>query len=326
MPTLLDIKNLKTWFPIRRGIVSKTVGYVRAVDGVSLRIEEAETLGLVGESGCGKSTLARTILRIDPARAGSIVFNGADLLALPERRLRPVRRELQVVFQDPFSSLNPRMTIMDIVTEGLVEHGLIRGRDKEASAKRLLNDVGMGAESVHRYPHEFSGGQRQRISIARAISLHPKLVICDEAVSALDVSVQAQVINLLMDLRDRYHLSYLFISHDLSVVRHISDRTAVMYLGQVVETGRTKDVIDAPAHPYTRALISAIPRVGGDTKKRIVLPGDVPSPANPPPGCRFHPRCQFAVEECSHVEPPLERVDGDAETPRRVARIRKDEI
>jgi len=299
---------------------------VRAVDGVSLQIGEAETLGLVGESGCGKTTLARTILRIDPARSGSIRFGGDDLLNLPESQLRPLRRELQVVFQDPFSSLNPRMTIMDIVTEGLVEHRLIRGDEKEDAAQRLLSEVGMGADAVRRYPHEFSGGQRQRISIARAISLRPKLVICDEAVSALDVSVQAQVINLLMDLRDRHHLSYLFISHDLSVVRLIADRTAVMYLGQIVEFGSTEDVIDSPVHPYTRALISAIPRLGDDRRERIVLPGDVPSPSHPPPGCRFHPRCPFAAKECRHVEPPLERLDGDGETARRVACIRSKDL
>lgn len=323
---LLTVDNLKTWFPIRRGILSRTIGHVRAVDGVSLDIGEAETLGLVGESGCGKSTLARTILRIDPARSGSVRFQDMDLLALRESDMRAVRRRLQVVFQDPFSSLNPRMTVLDIVTEGLVEHGMARRGDKEARAEELLSVVGMGKEALHRYPHEFSGGQRQRISIARAVSLQPSLVICDEAVSALDVSVQAQVINLLMDLRDRYQLSYLFISHDLSVVRHISDRTAVMYLGKIVECGRTTDVIDRPVHPYTRALISAIPRIGERRVERIILPGDVPSPSAPPAGCRFHPRCPFAEEECRRREPELEPKTGDPAGGRVVACLRKDDI
>ena len=305
MEKLLQIRDLRTWFPIRRGILSHVVGHVQAVDGVSLDIEQHETLGLVGESGCGKTTLARTIVKLDPARSGSVRFQDRDLMKLPESALRPLRRQLQIIFQDPFSSLNPRMTVVDIVTEGMVEHGIIPASDKKEAAVRLLKDVGLGPDTMNRYPHEFSGGQRQRICVARAISLRPRLVICDEAVSALDVSVQAQVINLLMDLKNKYDLSYLFISHDLSVVRHISDRTAVMYLGQIVELGPADDVIDRPVHPYTRALVSAIPRIGEDKKGRIVLPGEVPSPSNPPPGCRFHTRCPFAVETCKQEQPPL---------------------
>lgn len=325
MSALLEIRDLRTWFPIRRGVFGRTIGHVRAVDGVTLSIGEGETLGLVGESGCGKSTLARTVLLLDPARSGAVRFQSLDILALPPSKVRKIRRDLQIVFQDPFSSLNPRMTVIDIVTEGLVEHGLIAPRERKDAAIRLLADVGMGADALHRYPHECSGGQRQRISVARAISLRPRLVICDEAVSALDVSVQAQVINLLMDLRDKYGLAYLFISHDLGVVRRIAHRTAVMYLGRIVEEGRTDDVIGRPRHPYTQALVSAVPRVGAAGGRRILLQGDVPSPSNPPAGCRFHPRCPFATEACRMAEPPLEPPKDDA-SGRIVACIRKDEL
>jgi len=314
MSALLDIRNLQTWFPIRRGIFSHTVGHIRAVDGVSLQLAPGETLGLVGESGCGKTTLARTVLRLDPAQAGAILYDGRDLLRLTARELPAVRRQLQVVFQDPYASLNPRMTVMEIVTEGLVEHRLIPTRDREREAARLLAAVGLGADALHRYPHEFSGGQRQRISVARAVSMRPRLVICDEAVSALDVSVQAQVINLLMDLKERHGLAYLFISHDLRVVRHVSDRIAVMYLGRIVEQGPADTVIDQPRHPYTQALISAVPRADGSPARRMVLPGDVPSPAAPPPGCRFHPRCPFAAPRCRTTEPQLENTDGSNHT------------
>jgi oligopeptide/dipeptide ABC transporter ATP-binding protein len=308
---LLDIRDLQTWFPIRRGVFARTVGHVRAVDGVSLQMAPGETLGLVGESGCGKTTLARTVLGLVPATGGAVRFEGANLLSLDATAMRAVRPRLQVVFQDPYSSLNPRMTVMDIVTEGLVTHGMIPRAQREEHAERMLKDVGLGADALHRYPHEFSGGQRQRVSVARAISMKPRLVICDEPISALDVSVQAQVINLLMDLREEHRLAYLFISHDLSVVRRLCNRTAVMYLGQVVELGPTCDVIDRPAHPYTRALISAVPRVGGDPRKRVVLQGDVPSPAAPPPGCRFHPRCPYATEACRAAQPPLEALPGE---------------
>jgi len=297
MAPLLKIENLKTWFPIRRGILSRTVSHVRAVDGVSL--------GLVGESGCGKTTLARTVSLLDTAHSGSVFFDGQDLLQMAKKDVRAARRRLQIIFQDPFSSLNPRMTVCDIITEGLVQHRMIKPREREQAARQLLNDVGMGEDALHRYPHEFSGGQRQRISIARAISMKPDLIICDEAVSALDVSVQAQVINLLKDLRDKYNLSYLFISHDLSVVRHIADRTAVMYVGRVVEEGKTDDIIDNPQHPYTRALISAVPRVGSTGQKRTILHGDAPSPSTPPSGCRFHPRCPEADAACAQTMPQL---------------------
>jgi oligopeptide/dipeptide ABC transporter ATP-binding protein len=318
------VRDLRTWFPISRGILSRVVGHVKAVDGVSLDIAAGETLGLVGESGCGKTTLARTILRLDRARSGSVTFGGRELLQAPESRIRPLRREIQVVFQDPFSSLNPRMTVINIVTEGLIQHRLLRPRERTDAAIRLLKEVGLGPDALHRYPHEFSGGQRQRISVARAISMRPRLVVCDEPVSALDVSVQAQVINLLMDLRDSHGLAYLFISHDLNVVRHISQRVAVMYLGRIVEQGDTEGVIGSPRHPYTRALLSAVPRFSAEPSRRIVLSGDVPSPSRPPPGCHFHPRCPYAVDACRLTDPPL---DPPADAPGRlVACLRKNEI
>ncbi len=320
---LLQLTDLRVWYPIRRGILSHTVGNVRAVDGVSLEIAPGETLALVGESGCGKTTLARAVLGLEPAHSGKIHFEGIDITGASAATLRPLRPDLQVVFQDPFASLNPRMTVMHIITEGLIRHGRITPRQRESEAARLLSDVGLGGDALHRYPHEFSGGQRQRICVARAVALHPKLIICDEPVSALDVSVQAQVLNLLMDLRDKYGLAYLFITHDLGVVRQIAHRTAVMYLGKIVETGPTEDVIGKPRHPYTRALISAIPHAGQPRTQRIVLKGDVPSPANPPVGCRFHPRCPYAIPRCRDAEPPLESIDA---SPRQAACIRQREI
>jgi oligopeptide/dipeptide ABC transporter ATP-binding protein len=307
--TILEITDLKTWFPIKRGVLAKTVGYVRAVDGVSLSVKKGETLGLVGESGCGKTTLGRTLLRLEKAQDGDVLYDGKDLFALSRSEIRGLRRRIQIIFQDPMSSLNPRMNVLDIVTEGLVEFRMIEGSRKD-NAIRLLNEVGLDEDSIYRYPHEFSGGQRQRINIARAISLRPDFIVCDEPVSALDVSVQAQVINLLMDLRDKYNLSYLFISHDLSVVSHIANRVAVMYLGKIVEYGSTNEIINKPLHPYTKALISAVPEPGIDKTKKIILKGIIPSPSAPPPGCRFHTRCPEVMEICKKKDPGLTRSDS----------------
>ncbi|NCD34379.1 MAG: ABC transporter ATP-binding protein [Spartobacteria bacterium] len=306
---LLQINDLKTWFPIKRGVFARTSGYLRAVDGVTLHIHEGETLGLVGESGCGKTTLARTVLRLEKATSGQIFFDGIDVLGRNRAEMDLMRRHMQVVFQDPFASLNPRMSIVDLITEGAVHHRIITRSDARNYATDLLDEVGLGNHALDRYPHEFSGGQRQRISIARALAMQPKLIICDEAVSALDVSVQAQVINLFMDLRDRRNLSYLFISHDLSVVRHLANRIAVMYFGQIVESGPATQVIDHPVHPYTEALISAIPSPMATNTQRILLTGDVPSLKNPPPGCRFHPRCPIALDCCTQTMPNLRITD-----------------
>ncbi|MBR0460238.1 MAG: ABC transporter ATP-binding protein [Victivallales bacterium] len=303
---ILSIQNLKVWFPIRKGILNRVVGYVRAVDGVSLQVAPGETLALVGESGCGKTTLGRAILGLVPVTSGEIAFEGRSLEGLSSRELRKLRRHCQMVFQDPFSSLNPRMTILDILTEAMVYHGLVPAAKREEAAISLLAEVGLGPDVLHRYPHEFSGGQRQRISIARALSLQPSFLICDEPVSALDVSVQAQVINLLMDLREKRHLAYLFISHDLSVVRLIAQRIAVMYLGRIVETGPAKEVMESPLHPYTQALLAAVPKPGRPRGEMRPLEGEQPSPANPPAGCPFHPRCPHATPECARECPSLQ--------------------
>ncbi|SIQ35587.1 ABC transporter ATP-binding protein [Halanaerobium kushneri] len=302
---LLEVRNLKKYFPVKSEIFKRTVAQVKAVDDISFSVEEGETLGLVGESGCGKSTTGRTILRLLKATAGDVVFEGKRVMELDAKEMRLLRRDMQIIFQDPYASLNPRMTVADIVGEPLVIHKLVTSKEEKYSkVKEILENVGMGAEYMNRYPHEFSGGQRQRIGVARALAVDPKLIIADEPVSALDVSVQAQVINLLQDLQKEYGLTYLFIAHDLSVVKHISDRVAVMYLGKIVELTDKKELFKNPMHPYTQSLLSAIPEADPKKKKdRIILKGDVPSPVNPPSGCRFHPRCPEAFEPCPEVEP-----------------------
>lgn len=309
---LLEVRDLKKHFPINRGIFSKTVGYVRAVDGVSLNIRKGETLGLVGESGCGKTTAGRTILRLIEATGGEVRFDGQDVLNLDKKALRAIRRRMQIIFQDPYSSLNPRMTVGGMLNEALTIHKLTNGSGTGDRIAELLETVGLRPDYSRRYPHEFSGGQRQRIGIARALAVSPDFIVADEPVSALDVSIQAQIINLLQDLQVQFGLTYLFVAHDLSVVEHISTRVAVMYLGRIVEIAESSVLYNNPQHPYTRALLSAVPipdpRV---QKQRTVLVGDVPSPANIPPGCPFHPRCPEREDACTRIVPDLMDIDGD---------------
>jgi oligopeptide/dipeptide ABC transporter ATP-binding protein len=314
---LLEVKNLKQWFPIRQGFLQRVVGYVKAVDGVSFFIRENEVLGLVGESGCGKTTTGRSILRLYDPNAGEIWYHKhdgtkVDVAAISQKQMKPLRREMRMIFQDPFSSLNPRLTVKDIIGEPLVIHGVAKGKEMEDRVGELMSAVGLDPAYMQRYPHEFSGGQRQRISLARTLSLSPRLIIADEPVSALDVSVQAQVLNLLQGLQRDLGLTLLFIAHDLSVVEHVSDRIAVMYVGKIVEIAETTELLENPLHPYTECLISAVPPADPDIKlDRIILEGDVPSPANPPPGCVFHPRCHYAQDVCSEDEPDLAEIVPD---------------
>ena len=341
MEDILIVENLVKHYPIRKGVVPKTVGYVRAVDGVSFSIPRGKTLSLVGESGCGKTTTGRAILRLVEPTSGRVTFDGRDVFSLGEREMRKLRREMQIIFQDPYGSLNPRMTVGAMLEEPILVHGI--GLEKESNddsrdqprrsaltsrrrrarqrVAELLNLVGLSPEHTSRYPHEFSGGQRQRLGIARALALQPKLIVCDEAVSALDVSIQAQILNLLRELQERFDLTYLFIAHDLAVVKHISDRIAVMYLGEIVEEADTDEIFARPRHPYTQALLSSIPiPVPRGKRERVNLEGDVPTPIDPPAGCRFHTRCPIAIDECKLAKPPLIEISPG----HRVACIRTD--
>ena len=310
--TLLEVKNLKMYFPVTKGLLKKTVANVKAVDDVSFSIKKGETLGLVGESGCGKTTVARCILRLYRPTAGQIIFEGQDISAWPKNKIRPLRQKMQLIFQDPYSSLDPRQSAGNIVGEPLTIHQLTKNNDEyKQRLAELFRMVGLDPGMADRVPHEFSGGQRQRIGIARALASNPSFIVCDEPISALDVSIQAQVINLLQELQEKLGLTYLFVAHDLSVVRHISDRVAVMYLGRIVEITDWKALYENPLHPYTKALLSAVPipdPVVEEKRERIILTGDVPSPMNPPSGCNFHPRCPMAIPECSKTIPTLREI------------------
>jgi oligopeptide transport system ATP-binding protein len=310
---LVEVRNLKMYFPVRRGlIIERVVGHVHAVDDITFHVKRGETLGLVGESGCGKSTTGRAVLQIYKPTEGEVKFGGVDVTKLSQNQLSAYRRNMQMIFQDPFASLDPRMTVGGIISEPLEIHNVLKGKEKEEKVREMLRIVGLNPYFANRYPHEFSGGQRQRIGVARALVLDPEFIVCDEPISALDVSIQAQIINLLEDLQERFNLTYLFIAHDLAVVRHISDRVAVMYVGKIVEMADRNQLYENPLHPYTKALLSAVPipdPVVERRRSRIILQGDVPSPVNPPSGCRFHPRCPFARPNCSESEPQLEEAE-----------------
>ncbi len=320
-PVLVQVRDLKKYFPIRRGVLRRTVGHIKAVDGISFDIYQGETLGLVGESGCGKSTAGRTILQLEEPTAGTVQFADRELTEMSRTDVRKARRHMQMIFQDPYASLNPRMTVGNIISEPLTIHGLGDSAARKERVQELLRVVGLNPYFVNRYPHEFSGGQRQRIGVARALATNPSFIVADEPISALDVSIQAQVVNMLDDLKQELGLTYLFIAHDLSMVRYISDRVSVMYLGRIVELSSRNEVYDHPLHPYTQALLSAIPVPDPDKeakRQRIILEGDVPSPANPPSGCRFHPRCAYATDVCREVDPEF-RDMGTAAVPHMVA-------
>jgi peptide/nickel transport system ATP-binding protein len=309
---LLRASGLRTWFPIRSGLFQRVVGHVRAVDGVDLEIDAGRTLALVGESGCGKTTVGRSLMRLEEPQAGRIWFDGVDLATLSPRAMRPYRRQMQIVFQDPMASLDPRMRVRDAIAEGMQAFGIGSSEaDRTRRVGELLERVQLSPEAMWRHPHEFSGGQRQRICIARALSVEPRLIVCDEATSALDVSIQAQILNLLSDLQRELGLAYLFITHDLGVVRYLADRVSVMYLGQIVETGETERLFAAPQHPYTQGLLAAVPSVDPDRRSVVArVTGDVPSPAHPPEGCRFHTRCPYVFDRCAREGPPLYPVAG----------------
>ncbi|MBO36550.1 MAG: dipeptide/oligopeptide/nickel ABC transporter ATP-binding protein [Anaerolineaceae bacterium] len=308
---LVKVRNVTKYFPVRSGVFRRTIGYVKAVDGVDLDVFVGETLGLVGESGCGKSTLGRAMMYLDPPTSGSISYDGDEIAEMDKEGLKSLRRKIQIMFQDPFSSLNPRMPVGETISEGLIVHKIAGVKDRKGLVTQMLQKVGLHENHSIRYPHEFSGGQRQRIGIARALVTDPSFLVCDEPVSALDVSIQSQILNLLTELKEEFQLTYLFISHDLSVVEHICDRVAVMYLGKIVEIGDRKDIFENPKHPYTQALISAAPIADPrKTRDAILLEGDVPSPIEPPSGCSFHPRCPIAEDICKEVMPKLINIDG----------------
>lgn len=308
---LVRVNKLKKYFPIKSGIFSQVSNYVKAIDGVDIGVLEGETVGLVGESGCGKTTFGKTVIKLIEPTEGTICFNELDITHFDSGQMRPLRRNMQIIFQDPYGSLNPRMKVENIVGEGLLIHEIVPEKNRREEIKRLLETVGLREDVVLRYPHEFSGGQRQRIAIARALAVKPSFIVCDEPVSALDVSVQAQIINLFLKLQEEFKLTYLFISHDLRIVKHISDRVAVMYLGKIVELSESEELYKNPLHPYTQVLLSAVPVPNPEMKrKRIILSGDIPSPIDPPSGCRFHTRCPIAIEKCSKEEPILRDVGG----------------